>query len=302
MDSVVTVGHATARRPVGPGTLGGPGGTARPSLAYRWGVRLKLLLRPGWLLSAFVVVVFAMACFLLLAPWQFDRHAEREATNDAVQSSFDAPPAPLDAVRSEWRRVTLSGTYLPEAEVLARLRTVQGNAAFEVLTPFRLVNGDVVLVNRGYVRPVDGRVPDFAPPPPGRSDLVARARSDENDPGTRPSFREDGRGQVYAVNAATVGTAANLSIRPGYLQLESGSPGVLAALPLPQLEAGPFLSYALQWIAFGAMGLLGLLYFTWREIKPGGALTSAHTRSTPRRRSVAEILAEDEARERADIR
>ncbi|MGQ0837684.1 SURF1 family cytochrome oxidase biogenesis protein [Actinokineospora sp.] len=260
-------------------------------------MRLKLLLRPGWLLLALVVVVFATACFTLLAPWQFRRHDDRKATNDAVQASFDAGPAAIDTVdRADWRRVTLTGSYLPDAEALARLRTVQGAAAFEVLTPFRMSTGDVVLVDRGFVRPVEGvRVPPFAAAPSGRVDLVARLRTDETDPQRRPAFRDDGRTQVYAVDSRTVGAAARVPIRPGYLQLEEGSPGVLGALPLPQLAAGPFLSYALQWIAFGVMTLLGLCYFTWREIKPGGALDKP-----VRRRSVAEILAEDDAKERAD--
>ncbi len=270
------------------------------SLAYRWGVRLRLLLRPGWLLLALVVVSFAAACFTLLAPWQFQRHEDRKATNAAVAASFDAAPVPLAGVepgpRSEWRRVTLTGSYLPEAEALARLRTVQGAAAFEVLTPFRLTDGSVVLVDRGFVRPVEGvRVPGFDAAPAGEVDLSARVRTGETNSQNRPAFDEDGRRQVYSIDPATVGAAAGLDIRPGYLQLEAGSPGVLGALPLPQLEAGPFLSYALQWIAFGAMTLLGLVYFTWREVKPGGALTE----DRPRKRSVAEILAEDEAQERA---
>ncbi|WP_104482733.1 SURF1 family cytochrome oxidase biogenesis protein [Actinokineospora auranticolor] len=257
-------------------------------------MRLRLLLRPSWLLLAFVTVAFAVTCFTLLAPWQFERNTERSATNAAVRASFDAPPAPIgSAPADEWRRVTLTGEYLPEAEALARLRTVQGNAAFEVLTPFRLVDGSVVLVDRGYLRPVEGvRVPQFAAAPTGRVDLLGRIRVNETTP--RDAFDEDGRRQVYAIDPAVVGRAAGLDIRPGYVQLEESTPGVLGVLPLPQLEAGPFLSYALQWIAFGSMALLGLGYFTWREIRPGGALDTAR----PRRRSVAEILAEDEERDR----
>ena len=73
---------------------------------------------------------------------------------------------------------------------------------------------------------------------------------------------------------------------------------MLGALPLPQTDSGPFLSYALQWIAFGAMALLGWLYFTVRELKPGGALTRPSEPAQPtRRKSVAEILAEDELAE-----
>ncbi|MGW5054247.1 SURF1 family cytochrome oxidase biogenesis protein [Actinokineospora sp. NPDC004072] len=257
-------------------------------------MRLRLLLQPGWLLSALVVITFATACFTLLAPWQFQRHAERQETNAALQASFEAAPVPLaEAVAAdaeptrttEWRLVTAVGEFLPDDEAVARLRSVQGEAAFEVLTPFRLRDGSTILVDRGFVRPGEGvSVPEFAPPPTGQVEITGRLRIGERDPQHRPPFTEAGRRHVYAIDPQVVLPGS----RPGYVRLEAGSPGVLGPLPLPQLEAGPSFSYALQWIAFGAMTLIGLVYFTWREIRPGGALDK------PRRKSVAEILAEDE--------
>lgn len=104
--------------------------------------------------------------------------------------------------------------------------------------------------------------------------------------------------QVYAVGSGVAARATGLDIRPGYLQLDDQSPGVLAALPLPELDDGPFLSYALQWIAFGTMAILAWLYFTWREIKPGGVLATPRPERT-RRVSVAQQIAEEEARESA---
>ena len=264
-------------------------------------MRLRFLLRPGWLALTLVVMVFAVACFAVLAPWQFGRHAERKATNDAIAQSFAADPVPLTDLppgADEWRTVTLTGTYLPSDEVAARLRTVQGEAAFEVLTPFRLTDGTVVLVDRGYVRPVQTELPSYEAPPAGTRELTARVRSDERDPRSRPVLRGEPP-QVYAVDSRFVATVTGLSIRPGYVQLMADSPGVLSPLPLPELEAGPFLSYALQWIAFGVMTLLAWLYFTWREIRPGGVLATPRDSARPRRVSVAQQIAEDEARERA---
>ncbi|MQA08045.1 MAG: SURF1 family protein [Pseudonocardiaceae bacterium] len=272
-------------------------------------MRWKFLLQPGWLALTLVVLLFATACYTLLAPWQFGRHDERSAQNAALQRSFDTQAKPLGEVLpnrrtpgpgEQWEQVRLRGSYLPSGETLARLRTVAGEAAFEVLTPFRLASGDVVLVNRGYIRPERGtRVPDYAGPPRGQVELVARVRGDETDPQGRAAFTNastDGHRQMYAIDSATVARATGLKINPGYLQLDANQPGVLRPMPLPQLESGPFLSYALQWIAFGTMALLGWLYFTWREARPGGAL------STPLqgRKSVAEILAEDEEAERTD--
>ncbi len=182
-------------------------------------VRLRLLLRPGWLALTALVLVFAAVCFTLLSPWQFRRHEERSTTNNALAASANATPVDIDTVLSagqapgpgtEWRTVQVTGRYLAEDEVVARLRTVLGQAAFEVLTPFRLADTSVVLVDRGYVRPVQGdqavAVPDFARPPGGTVTLTARLRADERDPRNRPPERRDGRLQVYAVGAGVVET------------------------------------------------------------------------------------------------
>ncbi|MEU5693760.1 SURF1 family cytochrome oxidase biogenesis protein [Actinosynnema sp. NPDC020468] len=260
-------------------------------------MRLRFLLRPGWLALTLAVWVFAGACYALLAPWQFGRDDERSAQNNAVLTSQRTEAVPVTSVLGrpnseiEWHRVTMTGRYLPAGQAVARLRTVQGEAAFEVLTPFALAGGPVVLVDRGYVRPVNGiKVPALKPVPETEVTLTAWVRAGELD--NRDAFEQDGHRQVYAINSAVVGRAANLDIRPGYFQLTDGSPGVEESLPLPILEAGPFFSYALQWIAFGTMALAGWLYFTIREARPGGALTT-DPRPT-KRKSVAELLAEDD--------
>lgn len=264
-------------------------------LAYRWGVRLRFLLRPGWLALTALVMLFAVACFAVLAPWQFSRHTERKTTNDAITRSSTAPPVPIESLNAptEWRTVTATGTYLQDAELVARLRTVLGEAAFEVLTPLRLTDGTVTLIDRGFVRPDQGRVPTYAAPPTDEVTVTARYRPNERD----PRDRTPPEGQLYAIDTRAAAKTTGLDLRPGYLALTENSPGVLAPLPLPELETGPFLSYALQWITFGAMTLLAWLYFTWREIKPGGALATPTTR--PARQTVARQIAEEEARERA---
>lgn len=262
------------------------------------------------------VLVFAFACFYLLSPWQFSRNSERQTQNNAVERSMTAEPQPLDSVlppgavpdaQHEWTRITATGVYLPQDEVVARLRTVQGEPAFEVLTPFRVTDGETILVDRGYVRPGDqGAVPPYAAPPAGQVTIVARVRQDESDPKNRDAFADASTGgklQSYDVDSRVVARSSGLDIRRGYFQLDQNTPGVLGALPLPQLDAGPFFSYALQWIAFGLMALGGLAYFTIRELKPGGVLAEMGERQKEkrarRRKSVAQILAEDEAAEAA---
>lgn len=284
---------------------------------------MKFLLRPNWLTLTLVVFLFATACFLLLSPWQWGRHNDRDAQNEAIERSLSSPPRPIEQVLPDgmapsadtvWSRVEVTGTYLPDKEVVARLRSVNGEPAFEILTPLRTTSGDVVLIDRGYVAPNDQvGVPEYAPPPDGEVTVIARARTDETDPKSRDAFMPSGAEtpHVYAIDSSVVADETGLDLRPGYFQLTPDQPGVLSPLPLPRVDAGPFLSYSMQWIAFGIMALAGWLYFTVRESKPGGALHDSAQRAgdegsdkadarrtkKPRRKSVAEQLAEDEATE-----
>ncbi|MGH3899105.1 MAG: SURF1 family cytochrome oxidase biogenesis protein [Pseudonocardiaceae bacterium] len=238
-------------------------------------MRWRFLVRPGWVALTAVVVCFSVAAFTLLAPWQFGRAEQRAERNAAIERSFTTAPQPLrDVVATgaaptqgtEWRQVLVTGRYLLDAEMVARLRTVQGEPAYEVLIPLELADGSTVLVDRGYLRPADGvRVPTYPPVPSGDVTVTGRLRADEPDPQGGAVVAQDGHRQVYAVSARTVGAATGIRLEPGYVQLVEGSPGVLSALPLPPLYSGPSFAYALQWLAFGAMAPLGLIYFAWRE-------------------------------------
>ncbi len=238
-------------------------------------MRWRFLLRPGWVALTAAVICFAVAAFTVLAPWQFRRAAQRAERNTSIESSFTTPLQPLRGAlaahtaptrATEWRQVQVTGHYLPDAELVVRLRTVQGEPAYEVLVPLRLADGSTILVDRGYLRPAEGvRIPEYPPVPGGEMTVTGRLRADEQDPQDGEVVRQDGHRQVYAVSIRTVSAATGVRLDPGYLQLVDGAPGVLSALPLPQLDPGPSFAYALQWIAFGTMAPLGLAYFAWRE-------------------------------------
>lgn len=238
-------------------------------------MRWRFLLRPSWVALTAAVICFAVVAFTVLAPWQFRRAAQRAERNTSIESSFTTPPQPLRSalaahtaptLATEWRQVQVTGHYLPDAELVVRLRTVQDEPAYEVLVPLQLADGSTILVDRGYVRPAEGvRIPQYPSAPGGEVTVTGRLRADEQDPQGGEVVRQDGHRQVYAVSTRTVSAATGVRLDPGYLQLVDGAPGVLSALPLPQLDPGPSFGYALQWIAFGTMAPLGLAYFAWRE-------------------------------------
>ena len=235
--------------------------------------RWAFLLRPGWLALAVVVVAFTYLCFTVLAPWQLGKNTRTSRENNQIAAALTADPVPLQTVLpraadAQWRRVTAAGRYLPDQQVLARLRVIDGRPAFEVLVAFAVDGGPTVLVDRGYVRPQQGsQVPPIPLPPGEPVTITARLRNSEPRAGGKDPFTEDGVAHVYSINTQQVGQVMNTALADPYLQLVDGQPGGLGVVPLPHLDAGPFLSYGIQWIAFGIIAPIGLGYFVYAEIR-----------------------------------
>ncbi len=252
--------------------------------------RLAFLLRPSWAILAVVVVAFAYMCFTVLAPWQLGKNISTSHRNDLIAASVKADPVPAPGLLNsddgtapagtnpadtEWRRVIVTGGYVPGSTVVERLQHLDDKPAYGVLAAFRLDDGRVVLVDRGLVAAADGtRLPVIAEPPAGPQRLEGRVRRSQGTiPGKDPMVGE-GLRQVYSVDTTQMSSVLGTRLatfatgaQGGYLQLDSGQPGAFTPEPLPQLDAGPYLSYGLQWIAFGVMAPLGLGYFVYAELR-----------------------------------
>lgn len=237
---------------------------------------MRFLLRPGWIALTLAVAGFAFGCYYLLAPWQFHRSAERDGANaDLVRAVSTAPvprgtlvaPGAEPGPAAAWRQVVVTGTYEPSGEVLARLRSVDGSAASEILTPLRATDGQTLLVDRGYVRPQNGEtLPPIPRAPGGVVTLVGYQRPDES-PTDRAPITQGGYRQVYAVNAAGIGRLVGLPLAPGYVQLLPAQPGVVTSVPLPPPDPNSSYSYAWQWLIFGVMAIFGWFYFVRLEYR-----------------------------------
>ncbi|MEV0436499.1 SURF1 family cytochrome oxidase biogenesis protein [Nocardia sp. NPDC050413] len=245
--------------------------------------KLTFLLRPSWLILALVVVAFAYLCFTILAPWQLNKNSSTEHRNQLIADSVQADPVAVTDIlagdpgtHTEWRKVIATGTFLPDSTVLVRLRHLDGAPGYAVLAAFRLDDGRTLLVDRGLVAAVDGtRPPAIAEPPGGAQRIEARVRASEGVVPDKVPSTQDGFRQVYTVDTTQESTVLGIPLTPiptgtdkgGYLQLAEGQPGAFTPVPLPQLDAGPYLSYGLQWLAFGVMAPLGLGYFVFAEMR-----------------------------------
>lgn len=255
--------------------------------------RFGFLVKPGWMGAIVGALAFTAACWLILAPWQFSRHSETAATNHAIDAANTATPVPVRQLLSTgteprahdaYLPVTATGVFDPTHTYYVRLRQDNGgNPVSEVVLPMHLQDGTILLVDRGYrsFGDIDAGVP-LPPVPAGQVTVTGRVQQDQTDPAHRgpttvTSQLVDGklvqvpkRIEVHAVNAdalagadGTTGTGGN--VLQGYIQLMAGSPGVLEEIGMPQTDGGPYFSYALQWCAFGAMSILAIGYFIFRE-------------------------------------
>ncbi len=231
--------------------------------------RLGFVLNRRWAMYLAVAVLFAVAC-LLLSRWQWARLDEAKAANALVADNWDREPVPLTDVlteRDQWRRldtwtpVVLEGEYLEREQLLVRNRPLNGQPGFEVLTPLRLADGSVFVVDRGWVPTGEAQdAPDAVPAPPsGPVTVVARLKAGEP---TLPG-RSAPEGQVATVHLPTVADRIGAPTWVNaYGILESEQPAPPEDRPIamqrPPADEGPHLSYALQWIAFGVMAFIGL--------------------------------------------
>ena len=108
-----------------------------------------------------VVAALLFAGFVALGTWQVQRRAWKldliERVTQRVNAPAEAAPGPtewprINATEHEYRHVRMSGKFLHEDESLVQASTVHGGG-FWVITPLRLADGSVVLVNRGFVPP-----------------------------------------------------------------------------------------------------------------------------------------------------
>ena len=244
--------------------------SAKNQTSKRW---WRQMLTPGWVIAALLIGVFSYYAFTFLAPWQLGKNEALVERNEHISAAFEHDPEPLSSrvgadgtlgAEAEWSRVVATGHYTG-SDVLLRLRPVDGTPAFQVLTPFALNDGRVIVVHRGWVKAENStQVPAVEPAPSGEVTITGLLRADEGEH-PNPPMHEQGYDMVYSISPAQVGSLTGTEVVSPYLQLLGEEAGVLDPIPLPQLETGNHLSYGLQWILFGLAAPAGLIYFVYSD-------------------------------------
>jgi len=238
--------------------------------------RWRFLASPRWAGYLALVIVFAIACSAL-GTWQLNRRAEALAEVARIDANYDAEPVPLAEALPEpdgfdvdqrWQVVAATGEYLPSEEVVVRNRPLGGSTGFEVITPFRLPDGTVFMVDRGWIpQDSDGRPSEAAPPPAGEVEITARLKAGEG----RIAGRTSSGAELATIDLDELADRVDAPAYTGAygILIQSGAtasePPV--ALPRPVRDEGPHLSYALQWFVFALLAFIALAWFANQERK-----------------------------------
>ncbi|AZZ39135.1 SURF1 family protein [Acidipropionibacterium jensenii] len=232
-----------------------------------------------WIGLALFVVILA-GVMVRLGEWQLHRLSGRREANAIVRAHEGQPvvdwaqvftPGKVIGADDQWTRVTVTGSYDAAHQLQIRYRKSGDQQGSEVITPLRAADGRTVLVDRGFIpRAGDGTDPDIAdiPAPPGGTvTVIGYVRGNENgkDSAVVPV---DGRARL--INSQAIGRAQGGDYVDGYIMLASSMPpqsARITPLPLPQLDEGPHLSYAIQWFCFTAIAVGGLFVLIRGDIR-----------------------------------
>ncbi len=225
--------------------------------------------RPVWLLGHLVALT-AVVGFVLLGMWQLDRHDARSRTDAVLAERLDAAPVPLetllpldDIAAAEFVPVEATGTYVTAEEVVLQARSLGGVSGHEVLTPLRLDNGAVVVVDRGWVQIDAGDPPVAGAEPPGEVTVTGYLRPTQVRQGIGPTDPPTGElARVSRVDLERLTRQIEGDLLPMWIQLSAQDPAQpeeyprIVPPPAPG-EGPPHMSYAVQWFLFAAVVLAG---------------------------------------------
>lgn len=210
-----------------------------------------------------------LALLLRLGVWQLDRAAQKTARYQQFQQRYTQAPVALDTLsnatpeQSYWRAVTVAGHYQPLTLLLDN-RVHDGEVGYEVLAPFALTSGQLVLVDRGWLAAPGDR----ASLPAIETPTAAQTLNGRIGPppvhgislGSAASAREQLGPALYRlqeVELPTLETFFRFKLLPYVVYLDaSDSSGYRRDWPIPGNDAAKHMAYAVQWFAMAAVLVL----------------------------------------------
>ena len=221
-----------------------------------------------------IIALGLIALCLIAAQWQYHRGTAQMQNNKIIEANLDRSPlsaldiSKLDPVANQWRVIKLQGRFDPDRIELVRNRYHEGQFGFEVLTLFTSKSGEKFWVDRGWIAagPNAATPPKVPRAPDTDLEITARIRSENLSRQLQGSFFVTKSTPVKPANMTKI---QGVSAEPYYLDLiasTEASMQPLTEIELPELSNGPHFAYALQWLAFAVLAVIGR-FLLFRESK-----------------------------------
>jgi surfeit locus 1 family protein len=203
--------------------------------------------------------------------WQQGRMHAKEGLREQLDAAGRAEPVPLASLPpdADWaalrfRPVIATGEYLASRQILIDNKVHAGRAGYHVVTPMKLADGRVVLVNRGWTPQGASRssVPAAVPPAGVRSvrGRVAIPAAEYFE--LRP---EAPAGPVWQnLDPARFGTATGIAVLPVVVEATVApmpNDGFDRAWPAPDFGIETHRIYMVQWYSFALLTAILWLWF-----------------------------------------
>lgn len=122
--------------------------------------------KPKFWIVALTLLTIALFC--RLGYWQLDRaeHKRVVAESLATVDSGFLPLVELEHLEAAepYRHSAVSGVFLAEQQMLLDNQVLDGQAGYEVISPLRMADGRVILINRGWLAGRPGLLPTWETP------------------------------------------------------------------------------------------------------------------------------------------
>jgi surfeit locus 1 family protein len=217
----------------------------------------------------------ALGLLLLLGlgTWQVQRLHWKEGLIAERNAALAAAPVPLpkslEAARAlEFHPVRAEGEFLNDRELYLNAQSLSGAPGFHVITPFRLADGGIVLIDRGFV-PTERRAPQSRSAGEiADSTAVTGLLRLPEPPGWFTPANEPQKNSWFSIDIAAMAQAAGTgSALPFYIDADkTPNPGgwpqggqTITDLPNNHLQ------YALTWYALAAALVVVYIRFAQRR-------------------------------------
>ena len=100
-----------------------------------------------------IFVSFFIILFCLLGTWQLYRLQWKQALVSEISSGLESSPIKYsESINKNYQRVVLEGLYDFTNQIYLYSLNEKGRPGFDVITPFQTIEGENILINRGWIR------------------------------------------------------------------------------------------------------------------------------------------------------